>query len=147
MAGRSIVPALRVMLVLVVLLALLQPALQARLLPPLVAVWFGLDGQPLVWAARGWLLAAAAAVPLLIGAVAFAVLHRLGRRPDGPALERLGLWLAIVSAAFCAVLAQLAFDANSATRVRLALDEAGWLGASYALFLAAWTWALRRRER
>ncbi len=147
MAGRGIVTVLKIMLALVLALALLQPLLQVRLLPPLVATWFSLDGRPLAWAARGWLLAAAVLPPLVIGALALGALRPLGRRPDGAALSRLGLWLAIVSVAFWAVLSQLVFEANAAPLPALAMDELGWLAASYALFLAAWGWALRRAGR
>lgn len=147
MAAWSIVRVLRVMLALVVALALLQPLLRARLLSPLVVVWFGLDGRALLWAGRAWLLAAAALPALLIGAIGFGALPRLGQRPGGAALERLGLWFGIVTAAFCAALTQLVFDANAAPAPALAMGEVRWLFASYALFVVVWGWKLRQATR
>jgi len=147
MAAWSIVAVLRVMLALVLALALLQPLLHARLLPPLVAVWFSLDGRALLWAGRGWLLAAAALPALLVGAVALGVLPMLGRRPGGAAQERLGLWLGVITAAFFAALAQLVFDANALPLPVLDMGEARWLGASYLLFVVLWAWTLRRAAR
>ena len=147
MARSGSVPVLRLVLALVLALVLLQAVLYGRLLAPLVAIWFGLDGRALIWAARGWLLAAAVVPAILIGALAFAALPRLARRPGGPERERLGLWFGIVSAAFLAVLTQLVFDANAATLPVVAMHELLWLATSYVLFVALWAWMLRRAVR
>lgn len=147
MAAWSIVRVLRVMLALVVALALLQPVLHARLLAPQVVVWFGLDGRALLWAGRGWLLAAAALPALLIGAIGLGALPRLGRQPGGAALERLWLWFGVVTAAFFAALTQLAFEANAAPAPVLAMGEMRWLAGSYALFVPLWGWKLRQAAR
>lgn len=135
------------MLSLVLALALLQPLLHARLLPPLVVVWFGLDGRALLWVTRGWLLAATALPALLMGALAIGVLRPLGARPGGAVLERLGLWLGIITAASLAALAQLVFNANALPVPELAMGDVAWLGASYALFLVAWLGVLRYARR
>jgi hypothetical protein len=146
MAGRSAVPALRSMFMLLLLLALLQPALYTRLLPARVAAWFGLDGNPLLFVERTWLLGGVAAGALAIGLLVLVILPRLmpASDPGSERLLRFGLWGAIVTTAFLMSVVQLVFDTNARTVPRLPMTTLGWLAASYAGFVGVWAWALRR---
>ncbi len=148
MPKRSLVPALRRIYLLLALLALLQPAVHARLLPNRVAAWFGLDGSPLLWTTRPWLLGTMSGIVLALALATIIGLRAwCGRHDDADraeACQRLGLWFGLVTTGFVVCVFQLVLEANARLIPQLPMGTLGWLAGSYVAFAAVWAWLARR---
>jgi hypothetical protein len=149
----------------VAFLAVVQIAVQMRLMPPLLATKFDYDGVPVGWMTTG-------AVELLeFGLLALFLCgfwllprlfaHRQGsywRIPNGSywlaperreatieALRGLVSWMGVVVLLLFMAVSQLVFDANNRSPPRLASDALIWLLVSFLFFVVVWIWVIARQ--